>query len=185
MNYVKFMYTKIVFGSIMKLININNLIYELIDNYNDIVEKPEWLIREKRVRGLANPFHLKLPLSIQYNVILIHHNHIDLNSEIKVVGKYNQYISKVHINNIVEQMAIKYGELITQFNFKIKVYANVRYEKYPEDEPVEILNHHIPIEINTNLTRIQLNDLDVMISLDNEIQRREMQGSGLNLQGII
>ena len=81
-------------------------------------------------------------------------------------------------------MAIKYGELIKHFEFKIKVYANVSYEKYPEDEPIEVINHHIPIENIDNLTRIQLSELDVMSSLDNEIQRREMQGSGWNLQGI-
>ena len=81
-------------------------------------------------------------------------------------------------------MAIKYGELIKQFKFKIKVYANVRNEKYSEDEPTEVINHHIPTESIDNLTKIQLNDLDVMNSLDNEIQRRKMQGSGWNLQGI-
>ena len=82
-------------------------------------------------------------------------------------------------------MAIKYGELMKQVNFKIKVYAIVRYENYPEDAPIEILDHHIPIEIVAYLTRIQLNDLDVMTSLDKKIQRREMQGSGWNFQGTI
>ena len=117
-------------------------------------------------------------------MILNHHNPIDLNYELKVVGKNNQYITQVHINNFVKQMVIKYGELIRQFNFKIKVSANVRYEKYAEDEPIEILDHHIPIEIINNLTRIQLNVLDVISSLDNGVQRREMQGSGWNLRGV-
>ena len=82
-------------------------------------------------------------------------------------------------------MAIKYGELIKQINFKIKVYANVRYEKYREGAPIEILDHHIPIEIIAYLTRIQLKDLVVMTSLDIKIQRREIQGSGWNFQGTI
>ena len=73
---------------------------------------------------------------------------------------------------------------LRQFTFKIKAYANVRDEKYPEDAPIEILDHHIPVENNINLTKIQLNDLDVMTSLDKEIQRQEMQGFGWNLQGI-
>ena len=81
-------------------------------------------------------------------------------------------------------MSIKLGDFIKQFEYKIKVYANVRYEKYPEDEPTEILNHHKPFEIFDNLTRIQLSELDVMNSLGNEIQKQEMQGSGWNLQGI-
>ena len=114
----------------------------------------------------------------------MHHNPIDLISELKVVGKYNHYISQVHMNNIVKQMSSDYGELIKQFKYKIKSYVNVRYEKYPEDEPTEILNHYTPIEIITNLTRIQLNDLDIMSDLYNEIQKREMEGSGWNLQGI-
>ena len=81
-------------------------------------------------------------------------------------------------------MVIKYGELVKQVIFKSKVYANVRYEKYSDEEPTEVINHHIPIEIIDNLTKIQLNDLDVMNSFDNEIRRREMQGSGWNSQGI-
>ena len=164
--------------------HINNLRYEQIDSYDDIVQIPEWLFREKRVRKFVNPFHLKKPLSDQYNVILIQHSPIDLNSELKLVGKYNQYNNQVHINNIVKQMNIKDGELIKHFKFKIKVYVNVKYEKYPEDEATEVISHHIPIDVIDNLTRIQLNDLDVMNSLDNEIQKREMEGSGWNIQGI-
>ena len=163
---------------------INNLRYEQIDNYNDVVEIPEWLFRENRVRNFVNPFRLKKPLSDRYNVILIHHNPIDLNSELKVVAKANQYINQFHINNIVKQMSIKYGELIRQFKFKIKIFANVRYLKDQEDEPTEEFNHHIAIPIIDNLTRIQLNDLDISTSLDNEIYRREMEGSAWNLQGI-
>ena len=81
-------------------------------------------------------------------------------------------------------MSIKYGELIRQFKFKIKIFANVRYLKDQKDEPTEEVNHHIAIPIIDNLTGIQLNDLDISTSLDNEIYRREMEGSGWNLQGI-
>ena len=107
-----------------------------------------------------------------------------LEIELKVVGKHNQFISQYHIINIVKQMAIKYGELKKQFKVNIKAYANVRYENYPEDEPTEVINHHIPVDIVTNLTRILLNDLDFMSDLDNEMQIREIQGSGWDLQGI-
>ena len=164
--------------------DINNQRYEQEDNYDDIVEIPENLYKEKQFRGFVNPFHLKKPLGNQHNVIIIHYNLIDLNSELKVVGKFIQNISQYHINNIVKEMAIKNGELIKQFKFLIKVYANVRYEKYPEDEPTEVINHHIPVNIITNLRRILLNDLDFTSDLDNEMQRREIQGSGWNLQGM-
>ena len=120
---------------------------------------------------------------------MIHHNPIDFNSELKVVEKYNQYVELIHTKNIVTQMAINYGELIQenlwrQFNFKIKVYANVRYEKYAEVAPREKLNHQTPIENINNLTRLQLNDLDFITRLEHEIRRRQMQGSGWNFQDI-
>ena len=142
------------------------------------------MFRGKRDRKLVNPFHSKLPLSHQYNVILNHQNPIDLNSELKFVGKFNQFIAQNHINIIVKQMAIKYGELIGQFNFEIKVFANVSYEKVPDDEPIEVINHRTPIELINNLTRLEINDLDVLTRVDHEIQRRKMWGSGWNLQGI-
>ena len=44
--------------------HINNLRYEQVDNYNDIVEIPEWLFREKRIREFVNPFRLKAPLKM-------------------------------------------------------------------------------------------------------------------------
>ena len=164
--------------------HINNLRYEQVDNYNNIVEIPEWLFREKRIRQFVNPFRLRTPLKNEYNVILIHHNPIDLNSELKVVGKANQYINKYHINNIVKQMAINYGELIRQFKFKIRFYANVKYLLEHEDELTEESNHYIGVDIIHILTRIQLNDIDIMTELDNEIENRDMEGSGWNIQGI-
>ena len=164
--------------------HINNLRYGQIDNYNDIIEIPPWLFREKRIREFVNPFRLKKPLSDQYNVILIHHNPTDLNSELKVLAKSNQYINQFHINDIVKIMSIKYGELINQFKFKIKVFANVRYLKNNGEDPIEEVDHYIPINIIENLTRIQLNDLDIMTDLNNEIERRDMEGSGWNIQGI-
>ena len=108
--------------------HINILRLEQIDNYDEIIEILECLFREKRDRNFVNPFHSKLLSSDQYNVLSNHNNPIGLNSELEVVGKFIQYIAQVHIHNIVKQMAIKYGELIGQFNFKIKVHANVRYE---------------------------------------------------------
>ena len=164
--------------------HINNQRYEQIDNYNDIVEIPPRMFREKRVRQFVNPFHLKNPLKSEYNVTLIHHNPIDLNSELKVDGKANQYISKYHIKNIVKQLSIKYGELINQFKFKIRFYANVKYLLGHEDEPSEEVNHYIGVDIIDNLTRLQLNDLDIMTDLDNEIENRDMEGAGWNVQGI-
>ena len=159
--------------------HINNQRYEQIDNYNDIIEIPPWMFREKRIRQFVNPFHLKTPLKNEYNVILIHHNPIDLNSELKVVGKANQYINKYHINNIVKQLSIKYGELIRQFKFKIRFYANVKYLLEYEAELPEESNHYIGVDIIHILTRIQLNDIDNMTELDNEIETRDMEGSGL------
>ena len=107
--------------------------------------------------------------------MLIHYNPVDLNFELKVVAKANQYINPIHINNIVKQMAIKYGELIRQFKFKIKVFANVRYIKDHEDEPIEEVNHHKCIDIIIIiLMRIELNDLDISTALDKEIIRRDM-----------
>ena len=157
--------------------HINNLRYEQIDNYNDIVEIPPWFFKEKRVRQFVNPFHLKTPLKNEYNVILIHHNPIDLNSELKVVGKANQFNNKYHINKIVKQLNIKYGELINQFKFKIRFYANVKYLLEHEDGLPEETNHYIDVDIIKILTRLQLDDLDIMTDLDNEIQSRDMQGS--------
>ena len=49
-------------------------------------------------------------------------------------------------------MAIKYGELNEQFKLKIKFHFNVKDEKYSEDEPTEVINHHIPNELFDNLT---------------------------------
>ena len=71
----------------------------------------------------------------------MHHNPIDVDSELKVVGKNIQYISQFHINNIVKQRSIKNGELIRQFIFKTKVYVKIRHEKKPEGRPIGVINH--------------------------------------------
>ena len=163
---------------------INNFRCEQKVNYSVIVEIPEWLFREKRIRQFVNPFHLKNPLRAEYNDTLIHHNPIDLNSELKVDGKGNQYTNNYHINNIVRQLSIKNGEFIIQFKFKNRVCANVRYLLEHEDEVPEVVNHYKGVDIIEILLRLHLNDLDSMTDLDNEIENRDMEGSGWNLQGI-
>ena len=87
-------------------------------------------------------------------------------------------------NNTVEQLSIKYGELIRQFKFKIRFYANVKYLLEHEDELPEETNHYIGVDIINILTRLQLDDIDIMSDLDNEIETRDMQGSGWNVPGI-
>ena len=82
-------------------------------------------------------------------------------------------------------MSIKYGELINQFKFKIRFHANIRYLLEHEDELPEVVDHYVGVDIIDNLTRLQLNDLDIMTNLDNEIENRDMEGSGWNIQGII
>ena len=86
--------------------------------------------------------------------------------------------------NIVEQLSIKYGELINQFKFKIRFYANVNYLLEHEDELPEETNHYIDVDIINILTRLQLDDIDIMTDLDNEKETRDMEGSGWNVQGI-
>ena len=115
---------------------------------------------------------------------MIHHNPIDLNSVLKVDGKGNQYINKFHMKNIVKQLRIKYVELINHFIFKIRFYANVRYLLEHEDESPEVVNRYVGIDIINNLTRLQLDDLEIMTDLDNEIKNCDMEGSGWNIQGI-
>ena len=164
--------------------HINNLRCERDDNYNENDIIPEWLFRERQGRQFVNPFRLKKPLSNNYNVILIHHSPIDLNSELKVVSKANQYINKYHINNIIKQLSIKYGGLIKQFKFKIRFYANVKYLLEHEGEAPEELNHYVGVDIINILTRLELDDIDIMTDLDNEIDHRDMESSGWNVQGI-
>ena len=53
-----------------------------------------------------------------------------------------------------------------------------------EDDSPEETNHYIGVDIINILTRLQLNDIDIMTDLDNEIKTRDMQGSGWNIQGI-
>ena len=86
-------------------------------------------------------------------MIVNHHDPIDLNFELKINGKYIQNIAQVHTNVIIKQMAIKFGELLRQFNFRIRVFGNVRYENHPEDAPIEVTNHQISVEITKNLTK--------------------------------
>ena len=81
-------------------------------------------------------------------------------------------------------MSIKYGELIRQFKFKIRFYANVKYLLELEDGLSEEVNHYIGVDIINILTRLQLNDIDIMTDLDNEIENRDIEGSGWNVQGI-
>ena len=146
--------------------------------------KENWLFKEKKVKRFLTPYHLTLPLSIQYIDKSIHNNLIDLNFELKVFGKYGVYVELIQTKNIFKQMANKYCEHFRQFNFKINVHAYVKYKKIKEEILEETINNFVPAGMIINITRKEWRELDVKTKLDNVFPWREIEGSGWKLQGI-
>ena len=52
----------------------------------------------------------------------------------------------------------------------------MKYLLEHEDEASEEINHYIGVDMINILTRLQLNDIDIMTDLDNEIENRDMDG---------
>ena len=76
-------------------------------------------------------------------------------------------------------MAIVYARLINQYKFKYQTVFSARFDKQDEDNQVlDETELFINLNINHNLTQTDLDNIDVVSSLEHQKQQQEMKDSG-------
>ena len=76
-------------------------------------------------------------------------------------------------------MSVIYARLINQFKFRYRTVFSARFDKQNEDNQIlDEIELFINLNINHNLTQTDLDNINVVSSLEHQIQQQEMKDSG-------
>ena len=119
-------------------------------------------------------------LKVGFKMNLDSHNLHHTNSKLTITPYHPEFgIEFRYINKIMKELAVIYAKLINQYKFKYQTVFSARFDKQNEDNQVlDETELFINLNISHNLTQTDLNNINVVSSLENQIQQQEMKDSG-------
>ena len=138
-------------------------------------------LNKELARKMINPYCFtdrSLQVGFKINLDSHHINH--LNSKITITPNFKEFGIEVrYITKIMKELSIIYARLIYQYKFRYQTVFSARFDKQNEDNQVlDETELFINLNINHNLTQSDLDDINVVSSLENQIQIQEMKDSG-------
>ena len=92
------------------------------------------------------------------------------------------YLSEIEqrdVNDILIEMANIYARLINQYKFKYQTVFSAVFDKQDEDGlELDKIEMFISLKINQNLTRADINEINIESQLKTQIENQEMKESG-------
>ena len=117
-------------------------------------------------------------MGFKINLDSHHINH--LNSKLTITPNHSEFGIEVrYINKIMKELSNIYARLINQYKFGYQTVFSARFDKQNEDgqllDETELFNN---LNLNHNLTQTDLDNINVVSSLEHQIQQQEMKDSG-------
>ena len=132
-------------------------------------------------RKMINPYYFTdRNLQVGFKIDLDSHHINHLNSKITITPNFKELGIEVrYINKILKELSIIYARLINQYKFRYQTIFSARFDKQNEDNQVlDETELFINLNINHNLTQSDLDNINVVSSLEHQIQQQEMKDSG-------
>ena len=129
---------------------------------------------------MINPYYfIDENLKIGFKINLESHNINHANSLLNVIPHFPDIgIETRYINKILKKMATIYSKLINQYKFKYhKLFSASFYKINEQDQRSDEIETFINLNINSNLTETDINDVDVKSQLEHQIQIQEAKES--------
>ena len=109
------------------------------------------------------------------------------NSKLTITPNFPEFGIEVrYINKILNEFFIIYARLIYQYKFKYQTVFSARFDKQNEDNQVldetELFKN---LKINHNLTKTDIDNIDIQSPLEHQNQQQEMKNSGWRFDKII
>ena len=146
-----------------------------------IIRLDDKQLNEELARRMINPYDFtdrNLKVGFKINLDSHHINHA--NSKLTIVPNHPEFgIEFRYINKIMKELANIYARLINQYKIKNQTVFSARFDK--QDEDGQLLNEtelFINLNINHNLTQTDLNNIDIVSTLEYQKQQLEMKVSG-------
>ena len=138
-------------------------------------------LNKELARKMINPYYFtdrNLKVGFKINLDSHHINH--LNSKLTITPNHPEFgIEFRYINKIMKELSLIYARLINQYKFRYQTVFSARFDKQNEDNQVlDETELFINLNINHNLTQTDLDNINVVSSLEYQIQQQEMKDSG-------
>ena len=119
-------------------------------------------------------------MKVGFKINLDSHHINHANFKLTIAPKYPEFGIEVrYINKIMKKLSVIYARLINQYKFRCQTVVSARFDK--QDENNQVLDEtelFINLNINHNLTQIDIENTDVKSPLEHQIQQQEVKDSG-------
>ena len=144
-------------------------------------------LNKELAKKMLNPYYFadrNLKTGFKINLKSLHINNAI--SKLTIQPNYSEFsIETRYIDKILKQMATIYTRLINQYKIRYQTVFSARFDK--QDENIQVLDEtelFINLNINQNLTQIDIDEIDVKSPLEYQIQQQEMKDSGWSFDKI-
>ena len=156
-------------NKIKKIYNPKSL-KQLARNNNQLDDKQ---LNKELAKKMINPYYFtdrNLQVGFKINLDSHHINHA--NSKLTITPNFEEFGIEVrYINKIMKELSIIYARLINQFKFKYQTVFSARFDKQNEDNQIlDETELFINLNNNHNLTQTDIANIDIVSSLDHQIQ---------------
>ena len=138
-------------------------------------------LNKELAKKMINPYYFTdRILKVGFKINLDSHNLHHANSKLTITPYHSEFgIEFRYINKIVRELAVIYARLINQYKFKYQVVFSARFDKQDEDDQLlDETELFINLNNNHSLTQTDIDNIDVVSSLEHQIQKQEMKDSG-------
>ena len=119
-------------------------------------------------------------MKVGFKINLDSHSLHHANSKLIITPNYPEFgIEFRYINKIMRELAMIYARLINQYKFKYQTVFSARFDKQDEDgQLLDEIELFINLNMNYNITQIDIDNIDIKSPLEHQIQKHEMKDSG-------
>ena len=138
-------------------------------------------LNKELAKKIINPYYFTdRNLKVGFKINLDSHNLHHTNSKLTITPYHPEFGIEVRfISRIMKELAVFYARLINQYKFKYQTVFSARFDKQIEDNQVlDETELFINLNINHNLTQTDLDNINVVSSLEYQIQQQEKKDSG-------
>ena len=138
-------------------------------------------LNKELAKKMINPYYFTdRNLQVGFKINLDSHNLHHANSKLTITPYHPEFgIEFRYIIKIMKELSIIYARLINQYKFRYQTVFLARFDKQNEDNQVlDETELFINLNNNHNLTQTDIANIDVVSSLDHQIQQQEMKDSG-------
>ena len=138
-------------------------------------------LNKELAKKMINPYYFTdRNLKVGFKINLDSHNFHHANSKLTITPYYPEFFIEFrYINKIMRELAVIYARLINQYKFRYQIVFSARFDK--QNEKNQLLDEtelFINLNINHNLTQTDIDNINVVSSLEYQIQQQEMKDSG-------